>query len=235
MWDYRQEIDLETSVKISPYCHAWQSACWFMLKGLDLWRFLVWDRSASYLVVLTICLIGLSWMLFKSFRRRWNEVPISEIQLLRDRVQFVSQDMVMLQDALNATLVSKPVASISSEVIDAMLEKKAAEDGENSPSDLNSPVALDPQDPPDSDTIPESAAKNPDPKLQENALNENNAPVDEKVPEKQTQTENKPLLKTKPRRVKSPNPRDLKENPDVDNRNMRRRQPTPESNPGWKL
>ncbi|KAI8037748.1 uncharacterized protein LOC128259684 [Drosophila gunungcola] len=214
MWDYRQKIDFETSVKISPYCHAWQSVCWFMLKGLDLWKFLVSDRSPTYLVVLTIFLIGLSWMIFKKLRRRWKEVPMSEIQLLRDRVQFVSQDMVMLQDALNATLVSKPVASISNEVIDAFLERGTDEDEENPPPE--------PQE-------SESATKNPDPEPQDNSLDENKALPVEKVPAKQAQSVNKPLVQPKPRRMLSQNPRDLNEYTDVEQRNVRRRQSIPGS------
>ncbi|XP_017122962.1 uncharacterized protein LOC108143206 [Drosophila elegans] len=214
MWEYRQKIDFETSVKISPYCHAWQSACWFMLKGLDLWKFLVSDRSPTYLVVLTIFLIGLSWMIFKKLRRRWKEVPMSEIQLLRDRVQFVSQDMVMLQDALNATLVSKPIASISNEVIDAFLERRTDEDEENSPPE--------PQE-------SESATKNPDPEPQDNSIDENKALPVENVPAKQAQSVNKPLVQPKPRRRLSQNARDLKENTDVAQRNVRRRQSIPGS------
>ncbi|XP_043650468.1 uncharacterized protein LOC122618245 [Drosophila teissieri] len=126
MWEYRHEIDLETSVKISPYCHSWPSVCWFTLKGLDLWKLLVWDRSPTYQVILTFLLIGISWLIFKRFQRKWKDVPMSEIKSLRERVQFVTQDMAMMQDALNTTIINKPAEfsdiSTSSNGIDVLYE-----------------------------------------------------------------------------------------------------------------
>ncbi|EDV51742.1 uncharacterized protein LOC6545703 [Drosophila erecta] len=123
MWEYSQNIDLETSVKISQYCYSWQSVCWFALKGLELWKILVWDRSPTYLVVLTFLLIALFWLIFKRLKRKWNDVPMSEIRSLRDRVQFVTQDMAMLQDALNATTITKPLPVFPDRIGNANDEK----------------------------------------------------------------------------------------------------------------
>ncbi|XP_016997504.2 uncharacterized protein saturn [Drosophila takahashii] len=239
MWEYRHDIDFQTSVKISPYCYTWQSVCWFMLKGLDLWRFLVWDRSPTYLVILTIVLIGLSWLAVKSFRRRWNEVPMSEIQSLRDRVQFVNQDMVMLQDALNAAIVSQPQNTKSDEdinVFDALYEAEAKNDGETS---LESPESAEIPEP----TTVDQEENSPEPEIaehqpQEVPLVKNRVRFEENLPVNKPPTPKKPIIKPKPKRSISQNTRDLKDKLDepsgLDQINIRKR-PIPISGPEWKI
>ncbi|XP_016965753.1 uncharacterized protein LOC108034959 [Drosophila biarmipes] len=249
MWEIRQEIDLETSVKISPFCYNWQSVCWFMLRALDLWRFLVWDRSATYLVFLTIFLIGLSWMAFKSFKRRWNEVPMSEIQSLRDRVQFVSQDMLKLQDALNAAipiqLHSTKSEEVITNVIDAFYENETKRDRESSPGSQEREEKADPTLADQEYIEPEVAEPEipepeiPEPKPQEVPLVKHRVHFEENSLVKQPRVLKKPIIKLKPKRKMSKNTHDLKDNLDVPRTffqgNMRKRDIMSIPNPEWKI
>ncbi|XP_017039515.1 uncharacterized protein LOC108086924 [Drosophila ficusphila] len=211
MWEYRQDINLETSVKMSPYCHSWQSACWFFLKGVDMWKFLVSDRSTTYHVIMSIFLIGLFWILFRWVKRKRSEVPMSEIRSLRDRVQYVSEDIVKLQDALDA---AKSIPSISHVVIDqvnaALHERKEEEEGNEQESNEQMDVK-----PPESFEVPES----------------------DEIPDSSNAIAKKPPIKPKPIRSLSSNRRNTDENANVENdqdqKNLRRRQNVP--SPSWKI
>ncbi|XP_037722477.1 uncharacterized protein LOC119555251 [Drosophila subpulchrella] len=246
MWEIRQEIDLETSVKISPFCYNWQSVCWFMLKGLDLWRFLVWDRSATYLVILTIFLIGLSYMAFKSFKRRWNEVPMSEIQSLRDRVQFVSQDMVMLQDALNAAIGPQLLETNSEEVVNnvigALYESETKKERDSSPGPKDRETIVEPTSADQENNEPDPEIPEPEiplPKPQEVPLVKHRVHFEENSLVTQPCVLKKPIIKPKPKRKISKNTHDLKDNLDVprafNQSNMRKRAIMSVPTPGWKI
>ncbi|KPU77968.1 uncharacterized protein Dana_GF26968 [Drosophila ananassae] len=138
MWKYHQKMDFETSVKISPMCHSWQSVCWLTLKGHELAKFLILDRSVAYQVMLSMVIVAITCLAFRWFWKRRNTIPVSEIQHLRERVQFCNHDMAVLQNTLDTALLSKraTVALVETNVklTDALqepeVEPKPKEDSE---------------------------------------------------------------------------------------------------------
>ncbi|EDW94485.1 uncharacterized protein LOC6534087 [Drosophila yakuba] len=236
MWEYRQEIDLETSVKISPYCHSWPSVCWFTLKGLDLWKLLVWDRSPTYLVIFTFLLIGICWLIFKKIQRKWNDVPMSEIRSLRERVQFVTQDMAMLQDALNATIINKPQEftdiSTSSNGIDVLYETEPNANNEKfnesiEPFPLEFPNIRESYDP-----VQEVNAQQPvipHPKPEDDSVAKIQLRVSKKFQGKQNSAVSKSFIKPEPKKVI------YESKLDVGKRTLRKRQYPSLSKIGWKV
>ncbi|EDX10425.1 uncharacterized protein LOC6738025 [Drosophila simulans] len=238
MWNYRQEVNLETSVKISPYCHSWPSACWFTLKGIDLWKVLVWDRSLTYRVVLTIVLLGLLWLVFKRLKRRWNDVPMSEIESLRKRVQFVTKDMAMLQEALNSTVIPKPPPpipdSIMSNIIDNLDEPQPKENDEklSGYKEILDPV------PPEFDKtsitcalVPEENKPEPvipDAEPEEDFVVKSRVRFALRDKGKQAKEESKPINAAKPTKNNNEN------NVCVENRNVRKRPSPSTSKIAWR-
>ncbi|XP_039484772.1 uncharacterized protein LOC120447458 [Drosophila santomea] len=239
MWEYRQEINLETSVKISPYCHSWPSVCWFTLKVLDLWKLLVWDRSPTYLVIFTFLLIGIFWLIFKRFQRKWNDVPMSEIRSLRERVQFVTQDMAMLQDALNATIINKPQEftdiSTSSNDIDVLYEpkpnandKKCSEFNETlEPFSLQFANIRESYAPVQEVNAQQSVI--PDPNPEDDSIAKMQSRFSKKFQGKQTKAVSKSFIKPKPKKVI------YESKLDVGKRTLRKRQYPSLSKIGWKV
>ncbi|XP_034120623.1 uncharacterized protein LOC117579038 [Drosophila guanche] len=57
MWEYRQVMDSQTRLKINPFCNDWKSACWFMLKGFELYNSLMLKFLSVVLVAMAIVIL----------------------------------------------------------------------------------------------------------------------------------------------------------------------------------
>ncbi|KAH8235195.1 hypothetical protein KR032_010081 [Drosophila birchii] len=69
MWNYRQDIQVDTSIKISPLCHEWPSVCWFALNVVKTWKFLAEDLHPA----LSFMLVSLIVLAVISVRLKWKE------------------------------------------------------------------------------------------------------------------------------------------------------------------
>ncbi|XP_017068297.1 uncharacterized protein LOC108105980 [Drosophila eugracilis] len=211
MWDYQQDIDFKTSIKISPYCHTWQSACWLILKAYDVWRFLVWDRSGTYIAFLTIFLFGLGCLAFHFYRRKMkDDVPMSEIQSLRERVQFVSRDMVKMQDALNGVINAYPEPKTSEWVFSNVFENAPeSEELIAMPETEEIPVSfINPEEEVNKPESENTDARSQIPVLQNKPLLKDKKPVKESKLKP-------PLTKPKPKPNVMPNTNESKDVSDV--------------------
>jgi len=181
---------------------------------------------------------------------------MSEIQSLRDRVQFVSQDMVMLQDALNAAIGPQLQETKSEEVVNnvivALYESETKKERDSSPGpqdrkEIVEPTSADQEDNEPEAEIPEPEVAEPEilepeipePKPQEVPLVKHRVHFEEKSLMQQPRVLKKPTIKPKPKGKISKNTHDLKDYLDVprafDQSNMRKRAIMSIPTPGWKL
>ncbi|XP_030384937.1 uncharacterized protein LOC115632095 [Scaptodrosophila lebanonensis] len=107
MWEYRHVIPYDTRLKMTPFCQEWQSVCWFMLKLHAILKPLLFERlltSVATIIVLVITTVYAFYLLHKRYKQY---VTMRELHALRERVQYVNNDMVKMHDSLNATLATK--------------------------------------------------------------------------------------------------------------------------------
>ncbi|XP_017090001.2 uncharacterized protein saturn [Drosophila bipectinata] len=131
MWNYYHKKDFETSVKISPFCHTWQSVCWVTLKTHEWAKYILLDRSVAYQVAFSMVIMAITGLVSIWFWKRRQIVPISEIHRLRERVQFCNHDMAVLQDTLDTALEKR--SSTALEVADDKLTEALQEPEEETP------------------------------------------------------------------------------------------------------
>nr|XP_017022965.1 extensin [Drosophila kikkawai] len=105
MWFFRQNLDVDTSIKISPLCYRWQSCCWIVLKGLNIWRFIL-GLHPAFQMVISFLLIGLGVKAILSLKSKWQrrekvqENPVAEVLPVAELAPLVPEPEVALPEVI---------------------------------------------------------------------------------------------------------------------------------------
>ncbi|XP_041449405.1 uncharacterized protein LOC121404211 isoform X2 [Drosophila obscura] len=148
MWEYRQDLDLQTRLKIKPFCNEWQSACWFLLKGLEIYNSVL----GCYPYLILGALVSFMFLVLK--RRRKQEATFPGPSLAAEgedqpeenrewKLQkrfFYKEQSDNVSEETPIPMVKEPVLShqIESEIRQVFQESFPAALGENRPSAIPS-------------------------------------------------------------------------------------------------
>ncbi|XP_041449404.1 uncharacterized protein LOC121404211 isoform X1 [Drosophila obscura] len=143
MWEYRQDLDLQTRLKIKPFCNEWQSACWFLLKGLEIYNSVL----GCYPYLILGALVSFMFLVLK--RRRKQEATFPGPSLAAEgedqpeenrewklQKHFLYEDQSdNVSEETPIPMVKEPVLShqIESEIRQVFQESFPAAHGENRP------------------------------------------------------------------------------------------------------